>query len=67
MLELSVANSICSLTLFRVTGGELFDLVIEAGQFPEVQAKDLFRQMLEATEYLHGQEIAHRDLKVRIN
>jgi len=50
------------LVLELVTGGELFDKIIE-GQFSEEQSRHYFRQMLEAVKYLHSQAIAHRDLK----
>ena len=33
---------------YRVEGGELFDRVVEAGQFPEPLAKLLFYQMVVA-------------------
>jgi serine/threonine protein kinase len=52
------------LTLFSVTGGELFDKIIDHGSFTEERSRNYFKQMLEATNYLHQQDIAHRDLKV---
>eukprot|EP01101_Sappina_pedata_P002043 TRINITY_DN1229_c0_g1_i2.p1 TRINITY_DN1229_c0_g1~~TRINITY_DN1229_c0_g1_i2.p1 ORF type:complete len:282 (-),score=94.33 TRINITY_DN1229_c0_g1_i2:975-1820(-) len=48
------------LVLELVTGGELFDTIIEVGSFKEVDARPLFAQMIEAVDYLHDMEIAHR-------
>ena len=49
---------------FRVQGGELFDRIVEKGSYTEKDASDLIRQVLLAVDYLHGQGIVHRDLKV---
>jgi len=51
------------LVLELVTGGELFDKIVGEGSFPEEKTRHYFKQMLDATAYLHGQGIAHRDLK----
>lgn len=48
----------------RVTGGELFDRIVEKGHFSERDASELVRKILEATQYLHSIGIVHRDLKV---
>ena len=47
----------------RVTGGELFDRIVEKGSYSERDASDLIRQVLEAVSYLHTLGIVHRDLK----
>lgn len=52
--------------LSRVTGGELFDRIVEKGSYTEKDAADLIRQVLEAVDYMHDQGVVHRDLKVRI-
>lgn len=49
---------------FRVTGGELFDRIVEKGSYTEKDAADLIRQVLEAVDYMHEQGVVHRDLKV---
>ena len=40
-------------TYLRVTGGELFDRIVEKGSYSERDASDLIRQVLEAVSYLH--------------
>ena len=44
-------------------GGELFDKLIEEGQYTESDASRILRQIILAVEYLHSLNIAHRDLK----
>ena len=53
-----------SFFFFRVTGGELFDRIVEKGSYTEKDAADLIRQVLEAVDYMHEQGVVHRDLKV---
>jgi len=50
----------------RVTGGELFDRIVEKGSYTERDASHLIRQVLEAVDYMHDKGIVHRDLKVII-
>lgn len=46
-----------------VTGGELFDRIVEKGSYTEKDASYLIRQVLEAVDYMHEQGVVHRDLK----
>jgi len=46
-----------------LTGGELFERVIQKGNFSEKEAADLIRQIAGALQYLHGIGVVHRDLK----
>lgn len=55
----SCLHNFCS-----VTGGELFDRIVEKGSYTEKDAADLIRQVLEAVDYMHEQGVVHRDLKV---
>lgn len=48
----------------RVTGGELFDRIVQKGSYTEKDAAHLIRQVLEAVDYMHEQGVVHRDLKV---
>ncbi|KAM3144381.1 hypothetical protein pb186bvf_003545 [Paramecium bursaria] len=45
------------------TGGELFDKIIEKGQFSEKEACYVMKQILSAIYYAHNLNIVHRDLK----
>lgn len=51
------------LVMELVTGGELFDRIVEKGHFTEDDAAYIVRKILEAVDYLHNMGIAHRDLK----
>ena len=46
-----------------VTGGELFDRIVERGFYSEKDAALVVSQLLQAIEYLHENDITHRDLK----
>merc|ERR1712137_1132546 len=46
-----------------VTGGELFDKIVELGAYTEADAAKLVHNMVKAIDYLHSKNIVHRDLK----
>ena len=46
-----------------VTGGELFDKIVDAGRFSEDEARKYFYQLCSGVMYCHKQGVAHRDLK----
>lgn len=45
-------------------GGELYDKIVDEGEYSEDEAKLIVLQIINAVEYLHKNGIAHRDLKV---
>jgi len=51
------------LILELVTGGELFDRIVERGFYSEKDAAAVVKQLCEAIQYLHDNGIVHRDLK----
>lgn len=51
------------LILELVTGGELFDRIVEKGFYSEKDAAAVVKQLCEAVGYLHDNDIVHRDLK----
>uniref|UniRef100_A0A7S1KQL4 non-specific serine/threonine protein kinase n=1 Tax=Percolomonas cosmopolitus TaxID=63605 RepID=A0A7S1KQL4_9EUKA len=51
------------IVLELITGGELFDRIVQAKRFPEHTARRYFQSLMSAVEYTHSQGIAHRDLK----
>lgn len=44
-------------------GGELFDIIAEAGSFSEQQAAQVTRDVIKGVQYLHMHDIVHRDIK----
>jgi len=51
------------LVMELVTGGELFDRIVEKGSYSEKDASFVMRQIIDACRYLHENNIVHRDLK----
>ncbi len=47
-----------------MTGGELFDRIVERGFYSEKDASKVIRDILDAVAYLHKNGVVHRDLKV---
>lgn len=57
-------NKSASSVFSSVSGGELFDRIVEKGFYTEKDASALIKQVLDAVNYLHSLGIVHRDLKV---
>eukprot|EP00762_Andalucia_godoyi_P001933 ANDGO_06098.mRNA.1 CBL-interacting serine/threonine-protein kinase 26 len=51
------------IVLELITGGELFDRIVQAKRFDEDTARYFFQQLIVGIEYCHKNNIAHRDLK----
>ncbi|CAD8099180.1 unnamed protein product [Paramecium sonneborni] len=46
-----------------IEGQEMFEVLNSLGHYCEADAKEIFKQLLSAIEYLHRNGICHRDLK----
>lgn len=52
------------LLFFRITGGELFDRIIELQRYTEKDATRVLTQALLGLKAMHEKGFAHRDIKV---
>ena len=51
------------LVMELLSGGELFDRIVEKENYSEKEASDTIRPIVDALRYCHEQGIIHRDLK----
>ena len=66
MVEVLASKSKVFIVLELVTGGELFDKIVQSGKLTEEQARFYFSQLVEGIEYCHKKGICHRDLKPEV-
>ncbi|KAK3825214.1 MAG: calcium/calmodulin-dependent protein kinase type 1 [Benniella sp.] len=63
LLEMFETEDAVYLVTDLAAGGELFDQLLKKGNYTEVDAARLVREILRGVEYLHSMDIVHRDLK----
>jgi len=63
LLEVLASRSKIFIVLEYISGGELFDKIVDAGKFDEKQARYYFRQLVFGVKFCHDQGVCHRDLK----
>jgi len=61
--EVVATSTYTYIVMELLSGGELFNRIVEKGSFPEKEAKPLFAQIILSMDYLHGLNIVHRDVK----
>ncbi len=67
MIEVLASKTKIFIVLELVTGGELFDKIVQVGKLNEMQARFYFQQLIEGVEYCHKLGICHRDLKPEVS
>jgi len=63
MVEVLASKTKIFIVLELVTGGELFDKIVQVGKLTDNQARFYFQQLIDGVEYCHRLGICHRDLK----
>jgi len=61
--EVVVSTEDTYIVMELLSGGELFNRIVDKGPFAEAEAASLFAQILLSMEYLHSRNIVHRDVK----
>ncbi|EFN53510.1 hypothetical protein CHLNCDRAFT_136852 [Chlorella variabilis] len=65
MREYFVQHHRVYLIMELMRGGELLDALQAQGHYSEGDARTIFRQLIEALQYLHSKGVVHRDVKLK--
>ena len=64
LIDLFVSDTAIYLVMEMLHGGDLFDRIVEKGQYSEMESRRIMRRILSAVYYLHEErDVVHRDLK----
>lgn len=63
LYEVLASKTKIFIVLEFVTGGELFDKIVNHGRMHEKEARKYFQQLINAVDYCHSRGVYHRDLK----
>jgi calcium/calmodulin-dependent protein kinase I len=63
LFEIFDSKYIMYLVMELMTGGELFDRIVDKEFYTEVEAQQTIRPIIDALNYCHEMNIIHRDLK----
>ncbi|KAK4441400.1 CBL-interacting serine/threonine-protein kinase [Sesamum alatum] len=63
LYEVMASKTKIFIVLEYVTGGELFDKIVNNGRMREDEARKYFQQLIHAVDYCHSRGVFHRDLK----
>lgn len=61
--EVLASSTKIFIVLEFVTGGELFDKIVNRRRLPENEARKYFQQLIDAVAHCHSKGVYHRDLK----
>lgn len=64
LLETIQTDSILCIIMELCPGGDLLSYVRKRRRLPEIHAKFIFKQIIQAVDYLHQNLIVHRDIKL---